>query len=185
MFLRESRFQDIPTSNANFNFPLDHNNRFHRKASELHSRQWRPPSVGSRTDPIQNAETAVWPRCGETWAVYELRFHQETRRWRVYEGMRLLYPLHCGDLIMFGLGNVLCPSFCKPKFNRQIHVGDECKKPPSLAVPNSPTIKVAAVCTAVGQASGRWACFIWLNRFGGWEPRCMLKAIWEDCLVDL
>jgi hypothetical protein len=42
--------------------------------------------------------------------MYELRFHQETRRWRVYEGMRLLYPLHCGDLIMFELGNVFCPA---------------------------------------------------------------------------
>lgn len=42
--------------------------------------------------------------------MYELRFHQETRRWRVYDGMRLLYPLHCGDPIMFELGSLFFPA---------------------------------------------------------------------------
>jgi len=26
-----------------------------------------------------------------------MKFHQATRRWRLYEGKRLLYPMHCGD----------------------------------------------------------------------------------------
>lgn len=26
-----------------------------------------------------------------------MRFDTETERWRLYEGKRMLYPLHCGD----------------------------------------------------------------------------------------
>lgn len=47
-----------------------------------------------------------------------------------------------------------CPSFGSPKSDRQIHVGDESKKPPSLAVPNSPTIKVADDTKYYDQSTG-------------------------------
>lgn len=42
--------------------------------------------------------------------VYELRFHKETECWRVYSGVELLYPLHCGDAMLFQVGEYLIPS---------------------------------------------------------------------------
>lgn len=42
--------------------------------------------------------------------MFELRFHRATRRWRVYDGMTLLYPLHCGDPVLFELGDVYYPA---------------------------------------------------------------------------
>ncbi|MEB3104056.1 DUF5348 domain-containing protein [Ferviditalea candida] len=42
--------------------------------------------------------------------MYELRFHGETRRWRVYDGAKVLYPLHCGDPLLFELGGVFYPA---------------------------------------------------------------------------
>lgn len=29
-----------------------------------------------------------------------MRFDRETERWRLYEGKRMLYPLHCGDPLL-------------------------------------------------------------------------------------
>lgn len=42
--------------------------------------------------------------------MYELRFHNETRRWRVYDRARLMYPLHCGDPILLELGGAFHPA---------------------------------------------------------------------------
>ncbi len=42
--------------------------------------------------------------------MYELRYHEPTRRWRVYEGELFLYPLHCGDPLMFELGGGYYPA---------------------------------------------------------------------------
>lgn len=41
--------------------------------------------------------------------MYELRFHRESRRWRVYDGLKLMYPLHCGDPLLFELGGSFHP----------------------------------------------------------------------------
>ncbi|WP_409348262.1 DUF5348 domain-containing protein [Paenibacillus gyeongsangnamensis] len=37
-----------------------------------------------------------------------MKFHKETRRWRLYEGTRLLYPLHCGDPILIEVDDAFC-----------------------------------------------------------------------------
>ncbi|MDQ0114115.1 DUF5348 domain-containing protein [Paenibacillus harenae] len=41
---------------------------------------------------------------------HELRFHTETRCWRVYSGTKLLYSLNCGDAMLFRVGESLIPS---------------------------------------------------------------------------
>jgi len=41
---------------------------------------------------------------------YELRFHRESECWRVYSGTELLYPLHCGDAMLFQVGDYFIPS---------------------------------------------------------------------------
>ncbi|MNP81916.1 hypothetical protein D3C76_1804030 [compost metagenome] len=42
--------------------------------------------------------------------MYEIRFHGKTRRWRVYDGAKVMYPLHCGDALLFELGGVFHPT---------------------------------------------------------------------------
>ncbi len=42
--------------------------------------------------------------------MHELRFHEETRRWRVYNGRKQLYPLHCGDAMLFQVGETFIPT---------------------------------------------------------------------------
>jgi hypothetical protein len=39
-----------------------------------------------------------------------LRFHKETERWRAYDGGKLLYPLHCGDAMLFQVGETFIPT---------------------------------------------------------------------------
>ncbi|WP_127589161.1 DUF5348 domain-containing protein [Paenibacillus koleovorans] len=41
---------------------------------------------------------------------YELRFHGESECWRVYSGTGLLYSLHCGDAMLFQVGEYFLPS---------------------------------------------------------------------------
>jgi hypothetical protein len=36
--------------------------------------------------------------------MYELRFHEETDR--VYDGAKMMYPLHCGDALKFEIDGV-------------------------------------------------------------------------------
>jgi len=38
--------------------------------------------------------------------MYELRFHEETDRWCVYDGAKMMYPLHCGDALKFEIDGV-------------------------------------------------------------------------------
>lgn len=40
----------------------------------------------------------------------ELRFHVATRRWRAYEGSRLVCPLHCGDPVLIQVGDGFYPT---------------------------------------------------------------------------
>lgn len=37
-----------------------------------------------------------------------LKFHKETRCWRFNEGIKLLYPLYCGDPILIEVDNTPC-----------------------------------------------------------------------------
>lgn len=34
-----------------------------------------------------------------------MRFDAETERWRLYEGKRMLYPLHCGDPLLLRIND--------------------------------------------------------------------------------
>jgi hypothetical protein len=35
----------------------------------------------------------------------KLNFHTKTRRWRAYEGTRLICPIHCGDPALIEIGD--------------------------------------------------------------------------------
>lgn len=41
---------------------------------------------------------------------YELRFHAEANCWKVHDDNKLLYSLHCGDALLFQVGDTLLPS---------------------------------------------------------------------------
>lgn len=36
--------------------------------------------------------------------LHELRFHEDTERWNVYDGEKLLHTLRCGDAVMIQVG---------------------------------------------------------------------------------
>ncbi len=55
---------------------------------------------------------------------YEMRFHKGTRRWRVYSGTELLYPLHCGDAMMFQVGKFFIPSNLEVDSEWYVKFGD-------------------------------------------------------------
>lgn len=42
--------------------------------------------------------------------MHEIRFHGDTQRWNVYDGEKMLYPLHCGDAMLFQVEKDFLPS---------------------------------------------------------------------------
>lgn len=42
--------------------------------------------------------------------MHEIRFHEDTERWSVYDGEEMLYSLRCGDAMLFQVGKNYLPS---------------------------------------------------------------------------